>query len=95
MTIQNSIKTQFDQHLAELSRNGTPQFTDLPSQHGKCPHTGLKRGFMLGLPERTGGLVKIVKLSEPGAKRGKLLVDLPRLLAYLKAVADLQEGVSA
>lgn len=92
-----TFKQQFDSHLSELSRNrDIPPFTDLPSQSGKCKHTGLKRGWLLDIGRKSGGLVRIVKLSEPGSRRGKLLIDLPRLLAYLRAVADCQaEGAEA
>lgn len=87
-----NISQRFEHHLAELSKNGTQPFADLPSQSGKCPHTGLRRGFLLNLPKTSGGLVRVVKLSTPGSKRGKLLVDLPRLLAFIRANEDLQDA---
>lgn len=87
-----NITQRFEHHLAELSKNGTPPFADLPPQNGKCPHTGLRRGFLLNLPKTSGGLVRVLRLSNPGSRRGKLLVDLPRLLAYLKANEDLQDA---
>lgn len=85
-----TIKTRFQEHLAELQQSGIQPFCELPSPSGRCPFSGLKRGYLLTLPKQSGGLVEILKISHPGAKRGKLVLNTPSLLAYLRAVADVQ-----
>ena len=87
------IQIRFEEHLQKLTTDrNIPPFVDLPPQSGKCPFTGLRRGLLQTLPQASGGLVRILRLSNPGSRRGKLLVDLPRLLAYLKANEDLQDS---
>ena len=88
------LKTRFQEHLAELQQSGIQPFCELPSPSGRCPFSGLKRGFILTLPKQSGNLVEILRISQPGARRGKLIVNTPTLLAYLKAVADVQRGES-
>lgn len=90
---RKDLQSRFEEHLQKLATDrNIPPFVDLPAQSGKCPHCGLRRGFLLNLPRASGGLVRILRLSNPGSRRGKLLVDLPRLLAYLKANEDVQGG---
>ena len=87
------IQIRFEEHLQKLTTDrNIPPFVDLPPQSGKCPFTGLRRGLLQTLPQASGGLVRILRLSNPGSRRGKLLIDLPRLLAYLKANEDVQGG---
>lgn len=88
------LRTRFQQHLRELQQSGIQPFCELPSPSGRCPFSGLKRGFLLSLPKQSAGLVEILKISQTGARRGKLVMNLPTLLAYLRAVADVQRGES-
>ncbi len=88
------LKQRFQEHLAELQQSGIQPFCELPSPSGRCPFSGLKRGYLLSLPKQSGGLVEILKISQPGARRGKLVLNLPSLLAYLRTVADVQRGES-
>lgn len=90
---RKDLQTRFEEHLQKLTTDrNIPPFVDLPPQSGKCPFTGLRRGLLQTLPKSTNGLVRVVKLSIPGSKRGKLLVDLPRLLAFIRANEDLQDA---
>ena len=84
------LKQRFQERLAELKQSGIQPFCELPSPSGRCPFSGLKRGYLLTLPKQSGGLVEILKISQPGARRGKLVLNTPTLLAYLRAVADVQ-----
>lgn len=88
------LKQRFQEHLAELQQSGIQPFCELPSPSGRCPFSGLKRGYLLTLPKQSGGLVEILKISQPGARRGKLVLNLATLIAYLRAVADVQRGES-
>jgi len=84
------LKQRFKEHLASLQQSGIQPFCELPSPSGRCPFSGLKRGYLLTLPGQSGGLVQVIRISQSGARRGKLVLNLPTLLAYLRAVADVQ-----
>lgn len=56
----------------------------LPKPGERCIHSGLKRGMLLKLPERSGGKIRISDLRETGAKRGIKVIHLGDLLSYLE-----------
>lgn len=64
----------------------------LPPPRARCPLTGLSRSGLVDLVERSGGAVRVVKLTKPGAARGVVLLHRESLLAYLDRLAG--EGVS-
>lgn len=62
-----------------------PQWIGVPS-HGHCPITGLSRPHVYDLINKR--LIRSACLRQPGAIRGRRLIYLPSLLAYLDKCAD-------
>ena len=62
-----------------------PQWIGVPSV-GHCPITGLSRPHIYNLI--AAGLIRSACLRQPGAIRGRRLVYLPSVLAYLDRCAD-------
>ncbi len=62
-----------------------PQWIGIPSV-GHCPITGLSRPHIYNLI--AAGLIRSACLRQPGAIRGRRLVYLPSVLAYLDKCAD-------
>lgn len=61
-----------------------PEFIAMPSPGRECPYSGLKRG-MLYVLEREG-LIKTVSLRRKGSARGRRLIVLASLKAYLRGL---------
>jgi len=64
-----------------------PQWIGIPSV-GHCPITGLSRPHIYNLI--AAGLIRSACLRQPGAIRGRRLVYLPSVLAYLDQCADAE-----
>ena len=64
-----------------------PQWVGVPS-HGHCPISGLSRPHIYNLIN--DGLIRSACLRQPGAIRGRRLIYLPSLLAYLDRMADAE-----
>ena len=62
----------------------------LPSDRAKCTRTGFSRATIYRLLKRAGGEIRTVQLKEPEATRGRRLVDVSSLLAYLDRLAAAQ-----
>lgn len=62
-----------------------PQWIGVPAV-GHCPITGLSRPHIYNLISL--GLIRSACLRQPGAVRGRRLIYLPSLLAYLDKMAD-------
>lgn len=64
-----------------------PAWINIPSK-GHCPITGLSRPFYYDLINK--GIVRSACIRRPGAVRGKRLVYLPSVMAYLDKCADVE-----
>jgi hypothetical protein len=64
-----------------------PQWIGVPSR-GHCPVTGLSRPHVYQLID--AGLIRSACLRKPGAIRGRRLIYLPSVLAYLNKCADAE-----
>lgn len=62
-----------------------PQWVGVPAK-GHCPYSGLSRPHIYNLVN--DGIVRSACLRQPGAIRGRRLIYLPSLLAYLDKCAD-------
>jgi len=60
-----------------------PEFTKLPSPRGRCPLTGASRSWILDMEK--AGLVKVVRVRQPGKMRGACFVYMPSLIALLRS----------
>ncbi len=60
----------------------------LPPPRARDPLTGLSRSGLVDVVERSGGAVRMVKLTKPGAARGVVLLHRESLLKYLDRLAQ-------
>jgi hypothetical protein len=64
-----------------------PQWIGIPSR-GHCPVTSLSRPHVYQLI--AAGVIRSACIRKPGAVRGRRLIYLPSLLAYLDKCADAE-----
>jgi hypothetical protein len=62
-----------------------PRWQPLPAAGQTCTITGLKRGLLLNLAR--SGKIRAAHLREAGVKRGKWLLDVDSLLAFVEQFA--------
>ena len=68
-----------------------PEFACLPAPRKRCPISGCSRSFLLEHGE--AGDFKIIRVRHPGKMRGKVLMHVPSLLAWLRRLAAEQTVV--
>ena len=74
-------------HRFESASIQDAEFLRLPPAKGRCRLTGLSRSGMIETAEAAKAIVR-VRL--PGRARGAVLIDRPKLVAYLRSLAEEQ-----
>lgn len=79
-------------HRFEKASIQEAEFLRLPPAKGRCALTGLSRSGMIETAEVAGAIVR-VRL--PGRARGAVLIDRPKLVAFLHKLAEVQAAERA
>lgn len=67
-----------------------PEFAPLPAPRERCPFSGGSRTWLLEHGE--AGDFKLVRVRQRGKLRGKVLIHVPSLLAWLRREMEQQHG---
>jgi hypothetical protein len=82
-TVADTVPPQF-RHALIASSLADAEWLRPPAPRGRCRLTGLSRSTLIQLGER--GLIKLIRLRKPGARKGVVLIQKESLLAYLRSV---------
>jgi hypothetical protein len=82
-TVADTVPPQF-RHALIASSLADAEWMRPPPPRGRCRLTGLSRSTLIQLGER--GLIKLIRLRKPGARKGVVLISKESLLSYLRSV---------
>lgn len=75
-------------HFTAPAPGCLPEFASLPAPKARCPISGGSRSWLLDHGE--AGDFKLVRVRQRGKMRGKVLIHVPSLLAWLRREMESQ-----
>jgi hypothetical protein len=78
---------------ASIPAGVEPEFIAMPAPGKTCPYSGLQRGMLYSLLRE--GVIRSVTLRRPDTTRGRRLIVLSSLKAYLRKLDAEQNGKGA
>lgn len=72
----------FERFFGEAPPGHVPEFAPLPAPRQRCPYSGGSRSWLI--EHGAAGHFRLVRVRQNGKLRGKVLIHVPSLLAWLR-----------